>query len=173
MAKLHNVIRRYISIAGVIDMLRYRQLALLDPATWDDRNDRYFMEQYRRARGIGGLYAVCAATCSETYHHWKVFSAAADGACVEIYRGPLEEALEDLPGTRFGEVQYLILDKVEKLTPRDVPRLPFVKRYAFAAEEEYRILVERSEPQQPVVWLEMPLDWIAGIQLNPFESVAT
>lgn len=179
MKKLQNIIHRYISIANVIDTLRHRQLALLDPATWDDRNDRYFMELYRRARGNGGLYAVCAATCLETYHHWKVFSASADGACIELYRQPLEKALANVAGARFGEMEYLTLDSVESLTPHDLSSLPYIKRYAFAAEMEYRIIVETGEPQQPVVWLPMPLSWIAGIRLNPWlpervaQSVAT
>src|SRR5688572_16152316 len=105
MIKPPNVIRRYISIAGAIDMLRHQQLALLDPATWDDRNDRYFMELYKEARGLGGLYAACASTCYETYHHWRVFTSSADGVCVEIYRQPLEQALATMGGVRFDEVE--------------------------------------------------------------------
>jgi hypothetical protein len=168
MPKPQNVIRRYTSIAAVIDMLRHRQMALLDPATWDDRNDRYFMDLYKAGRDLGGLYAACAATCFETYHHWRVFTSSADGACVEIYRQPLELALAGLKGVRFGDVKYLRLDQVERLTSRDVSNLPFFKRVAFEPEQEYRIVVETSESQQPAIHLEMPLEWIGRILLNPW-----
>jgi hypothetical protein len=163
-----NVIRRYISIAAAIDMLRHSQLALLDPGTWDDRNDRYFMDLYKEGKGLGGLYAACAATCFETYHHWRVFTSSADGVCVEIFRQPLEQELATLSGVRFGEVEYLRLDEVEKLTSRNLDDLPFLKRVAFEPEQEYRIIVERSEPQQPAIWLEMPIEWIGRILLNPW-----
>lgn len=128
MARLRNYIRRYTSISAVLDVLVRKQLPLLDPQTWDDRNDRYFMSLYKEKRELGGLYGLCAATCSETYHHWRVFTGTADGACLELRRQPLEAMLRELEGVRFGEVDYLHLDKVEELTPKDVQRLPFVKR---------------------------------------------
>jgi hypothetical protein len=168
MIQLRNVIRRYTSIPAVIDMLRNRQLTLVDPAAWDDRNDRYFMDLYKEARGLGGLYAACAATGPETYHHWRVFTTAADGACVEIFREPLEDALKRIPEVSFGEVDYLRLEEVERLTGADLEDLPFFKRFAFKPEEEYRIVVETTQPQEAIVSLEMPLAWIGRILLNPW-----
>jgi hypothetical protein len=149
-------------------MLRNRQLTLVDPAAWDDRNDRYFMELYKEARGLGGLYAACAATGPETYHHWRVFTTAADGACVEIFREPLENALRGLTKVSFGEVDYLRLEEVEKLTEADSEDLPFFKRVAFQPEQEYRIIVETSEAQEAIIGLELPLNWIGRILLNPW-----
>jgi hypothetical protein len=168
MVKPQNIIRRYISIPALIDTSRHRQLALLDPASWDDRNDRYFMELYKERKALAGLYAACAATCYETYHHWRVFTSSADGACVEIYRQPLERALSRQEGVRFGDVEYLRLDEVEALTARDRENLPFFKRVAFEPEQEYRIVVETREPQGPAVWLDLPLEWIGRILLNPW-----
>ena len=81
----------------MLDILWRKELPLLNPESWDDRNDRYFMEHYKSAKQLQGLYALCAARCSETYHHWRVFTGAADGACLELrllplskvgYRGP-------------------------------------------------------------------------------------
>lgn len=168
MVKPQNVIRRYMPIAAVIDMLRHRQFVLLDPATWDDRNDRYFMELYRQGRQLGGLYAACAATCFETYHHWRVFTSSADGACVEIYREPLEHALSGMAEVRFGEIDYLKLDEVEQLTQAHLNNLPFVKRIAFEPEKEYRIIVESSQPQEPTIAIQIPIAWVARILLNPW-----
>ena len=168
MTKLHSFIRRYTSIAAVIDVLQRKELPLLDPQTWDDRNDRYFMALYKNARGVGGLYGLCAATCSETYHHWRVFTGTADGACIEIKREPLETALNQLEGVRFGEMDYLLLDDVEKLTDADVERLPFVKRHGFTAEEEYRIIAETRAAQRASISIDLPVTVINKIYLNPW-----
>jgi hypothetical protein len=168
MAESEDVIRRYTSISSVIDTLQRKELALLDPQTWDDRNDRYFMALYKDAKALGGLYALCAARCRETYHHWRVFTNTADGACLEIRRRPLEEALTDLPGVRYSNVEYLTLPRVEDLTAAHLDRLPFLKRHGFMAEEEYRIIAETGEAQQAALNIAMPVSWISGIYLNPW-----
>ncbi len=79
MAKLKGYIRRYLPLSAVIDTLRRRKLALLDPQNWDDRNDRHFMQRYKEAKGLSSLYAMCAAVRHETYYHWRVFTPGAEG----------------------------------------------------------------------------------------------
>lgn len=162
------VIRRYTTISATLDILRRKALPLLNPDSWDDRNDRYFMNLYKQSKEIEGLYALCAARCSETYHHWRIFTGGADGACLELRRKPLEAALDALPNVRYGEVEYMILDRVEELTPADVDRLPFVKRHGFTAEEEYRIILETDHFQRAAVSIELPIALIGRIYLNPW-----
>jgi hypothetical protein len=168
MTKLRNYIRRYTSISAVIDVLRRKELPLLDPQTWDDRNDRYFMSLYKEKRGFGGLYGLCAATCSETYHHWRVFTGTTDGACIEIKRQPLETTLAGLEGVRFNEVTYLRLGDVELLAESDLDRLPFVKRAGFSAEEEYRIIAQTTAGQRPAISIDFPIHLINKVYLNPW-----
>ncbi|MDQ0138117.1 hypothetical protein J2T08_006062 [Neorhizobium galegae] len=163
-----NILRRYTSISAVVDILRRKELPLLDPQTWDDRNDRHFMALYKQARALGGLHGLCAAQCPETYHHWRVFTGTADGACIAIRRDRLEAALALLEGVRYEEVEYLKLEQVERLTPADVNRLPFVKRLGFAAEEEYRVVAETSEAQGPALSIDFPRSMIDCIYLNPW-----
>lgn len=162
-------LRRYTSIAAAIDILARGELPLLNPETWDDRNDRRFMEAYRKAKKpTGSLYGLCAAGCAETYHHWRVFTSAADGACIEIRRAPMEAALRGMPEVRFGFMEYLKLDEVDGLSPLDLERLPFVKRHGFKPENEYRIILESDLPQTSALSIEFPRDWIGRIYLNPW-----
>ncbi len=168
MSSLKEYVRRYTTIAAMLDILRRQELPLLNPDSWDDRNDRYFMARYKEAKKLQGLYALCAARCSETYHHWRVFTGAADGACLELRRKPLESALAKIDNVRFGPVDYLLLDDVDGLTKTDVDRLPFVKRHGFAAEEEYRIILESDQPQAAALSIELPLAFIGRIYLNPW-----
>lgn len=168
MAKLRKYIRRYVSISAAIDTLRRRELALLDPKSWDDRNDRYFLDLYKEKKRLSGLYALCAARCSETYHHWRVFTSGKEGVCLELKRELLETALDGNPDIRFGTVEYLLLEEVERLGPTDLERLPFLKRAGFAAEEEYRIIAHSNERQAAALGIEIELDWISKIYLNPW-----
>lgn len=87
---------------------------------------------------------------------------------LELKRISLEAALGALPNVRCGDVNYLILADVEQLTRKDVDRLPFVKRSGFAAEEEYRIILESDEPQTAAQSIELPINLIGGVYLNPW-----
>ncbi len=161
-------IRHYTSISAVIDILRRKRLPLLDPQSWDDRNDRYFMNLNKEKKKLGGIYGLCAANCSETYHHWRVFTSSADGACIEIKQEAFEESLRKISCVRFGEIAYLKLGEVEGLTNFDVDRLPFVKRVGFSAESEYRIIAETSDKQEAAFPVRFPVSMISCIYLNPW-----
>jgi hypothetical protein len=175
--ELTDFIRRYTSIASVIDSLRRRQLALLDPQTWDDRNDRYFMELYKKHRKVTGLYALCAAQSAETYHHWRVFGGGADGACLEIKRLPLEESLSSDPRVRVGTIEYKLIVQIGKLRKDDRDKLPFLKRKPYEPECEYRIIAETTDPQASALSIPIDITWINRVYLNPwlpqplFESI--
>ncbi|CAN7318828.1 DUF2971 domain-containing protein [Rhizobium ruizarguesonis] len=166
-------IRRYMSIAALIDTLRRQKLAILNPESWDDRNDRLFMRVYKSHTKAGGLYGMCAALRGETYHHWKIFAGGASGACLVLKRRPLEAYLDSHqpePGTEisYDEVNYLRLDEVKKLSPDHIKDLPFLKRYGFKDEDEYRIVIETVADQQPAIFINCPHAWIDTIYLNPW-----
>ncbi|MGC8531508.1 MAG: hypothetical protein ACP5M1_05680 [Acidiphilium sp.] len=168
MTKLDKHIRRYTTIAATIDILQRQQLPLLNPERWDDQNDRHFMKLYKKAKGIGGLDALCAASSSETYHHWRVFTSAADGVCIEIRRQDFENELEELQGVRFGEMEYLKISDIKTLSAKDVSRLPFLKRVGFSAESEYRIIAETDQAQASAYPVAFPLSLISRIYFNPW-----
>jgi hypothetical protein len=168
MTILKKFIRRYTSISATIDILRRKEIVLLDPQNWDDRNDRYFMNLYKKQRKIEGLYGLCASRASETYHHWRVFTGPADGACVELTRAPLEKMLGSKSGVRFGNVEYMKYQDLEELTGKDFDRLPFVKRQGFSDEEEYRIIAESSSAQETAYPIPIKLGWINRITINPW-----
>jgi hypothetical protein len=52
-ASLH----RYTNLAATIHMLCTKCITLLNPATWDDKNDAYFMAEYKRTVVAGGVAA--------------------------------------------------------------------------------------------------------------------
>ena len=166
-------IRRYMSIAALIDTLRREKLPILNPESWDDRNDRLFMRVYKNHTKAGGLYGMCAALSGETYHHWKIFAGGASGACLVLKRRPLEAYLDNHErehGTKimYDEVDYLKLSEVKELSPHQIDNFPFLKRYGFKDEQEYRIVIETVAAQQPAIFIDCPHDWIDTIYLNPW-----
>ncbi|SOC10245.1 DUF2971 domain-containing protein [Stappia indica] len=166
-------IRRYISIPAMIDTLRRQKLAIPNPENWDDRNDQLFMRLYKDHREAKGLYGMCAALCGETYHHWKIFAGGASGACLVLKRRLLEPYLDrSQPGPktkiRYAEVDYLKLEEVKELSPDEINDLPFLKRYGFKDENEYRIVIETDTDQQPAIFIDCPHDWIDAVYLNPW-----
>jgi hypothetical protein len=164
-------IRRYISIPALIDTLRRQELAIPNPDNWDDRNDQLFMRLYKNHREAKGLYGMCAALCGETYHHWKIFAGGASGACLVLKRQPLEAYLDrsqQYTRIRHAEVDYLKLKEVKELSSVEINDLPFLKRYGFKDEDEYRIVIETTEDQHPAIFIKCPHEWIGAVYLNPW-----
>jgi hypothetical protein len=54
-------LHRYTNLTATIHMLRSRSITLLNPATWDDRNDAYFMAEYKRKVDAKTVLALCFA----------------------------------------------------------------------------------------------------------------
>lgn len=58
--------RRYTNLAATIHILQTKQITLLSPEKWDDRNDRHFMEVYQAKRKLKTLVAICLAKDADT-----------------------------------------------------------------------------------------------------------
>ena len=84
---------------------------------------------------------------SETSHHWKVFAPGADGVCLKLKSDRFKEYLESIKGIVHDDVDYKLIDEVEN-DNFEVDRLPFLKRYAFRDEQEYRVVLGLKKAQQ-------------------------
>ena len=160
-------VRRYTNLAGVIHILTTKQLTLLNPDSWDDGNDSYFMKQYKSKIGAKSVSALCFAQASETYHHWRVFSAGGDGVCLDFDKVKLEEMFSKEREITTKDVKYL---KIDALKSSDLPvcELPFVKRIPYKDECEWRVVhtaksVSKNNPNYNI-----SLEWINGIYLSPW-----
>lgn len=97
------ILRRYTNLAATLHVLQNSCLTLLNPGTWEDRNDAFFMSEFKR-RGAQSVLALCFAEVAETYHHWRVFSHGSDGVCLEFNRPKLESFLTSSRHIKFGRV---------------------------------------------------------------------
>jgi hypothetical protein len=161
------IYRRYTELPSLIHMLSNGELTLLSPQTWDDRNDSYFMEQYRQKRGLRSVLALCFSKASETYHHWWIFAPGSAGVCVCFKALELKSAARLVPHVKFKPVEYLKLD--EARTRRlSTGKLPFLKRYPFEAESEIRMVWESKAESLSSLPVPFPETAIDRIKLSPW-----
>lgn len=175
MTESATVFRRYTDLASLLDMLHRRAITLLRPESWDDRNDRLMMETYAKHLELKTLLALCLTSRGETYHHWKVFTDKNNGVCIQFRRSEFNQAMRAV-GVKVQKVKYL---KLAQLVAKDHPveALPFLKRFGFGDEGEYRAVYENKAAEDRLKQVEINLNIIERISLNPwmprpvFESV--
>lgn len=160
-------LRRYTDIPALIYLLTERKLSLLDPQSWDDSNDSHYLELYRDRKGLKSVLALCFTEGPETYHHWRVFAGGSSGVCVRFRRSTLLRAIKKMPGLRIGLVRYLTLTEIRDLT-LNVDELPFLKRYPFGDENEFRIIYGSHSKRSSKLDITIPLSCIDKITLSPW-----
>jgi len=159
--------RRYTDLPALIQLLTNKELTLLDPSSWDDKNDSFFLSTYKEKKKLKSVLALCFARESETYHHWRVFSSGSSGVCVHFNASALENAFRKVKGVRFKEVKYLKVDELRNKRPT-TPQLPFIKRIPYKHEKEFRALWESKSEDSNVLNVPIELSSITRITLSPW-----
>jgi hypothetical protein len=161
-------LHRYTNLVSAIHILRTRSITLLNPATWDDRNDAYFMAEYKRKSEAKTILALCFAERKESYHHWRVFSGGTDGVRIEFDKEKLLSTFQHDPQTRLGKMAYRKIGYVNRLKSFDIERLPFLKRAPYKDEGEFRVVYVDKARTLEVKDYEIELSWIRRITLSPW-----
>ena len=163
------ILRRYTNLASALHVLQNKCLTLLTPNTWDDRNDAFFMNEFKSRRGAKSVLALCFANAPELYHHWRVFSHGSDGVCLEFDKLKLEASLPQDERIRTGLVRYRT---IAQAGPNTLPTddLPFVKRFAFKDEVEFRVVCTDMNEAKEFEQLQIPLSCISRVTLSPWLS---
>jgi hypothetical protein len=160
-------LRRYTDLTALIFLLHEKKITLLDPKTWDDSNDSHYLSLYKEKREMKSVFALCFSETAETYHHWRVFANGSSGVCIKFKRSSLLKALNKQPGLRMRQVRYLKLDEIKDMMLR-VNDLPFLKRYAFEHECEFRVVYESDSKKSRKLDIPIPLSCIDKITLSPW-----
>lgn len=165
-------LRRYTNLAATIHLLANRTITLLNPATWDDRNDAYFMAEYKRLRDAKAVLALCFAERQETYHHWRVFSAGADGVCIEFDKEKLLRVFMGDANITARSVDYKLIKELRRRTDLRVEELPFLKRLPYKDESEFRVVYVSTTEAAEFRSYPIKLSCIRRISLSPWMSRA-
>jgi hypothetical protein len=164
---LKKLLRRYTDLPGLIYLLDERCITLLDPQSWDDKNDSYLLQRYKEQRQLASVLALCFTRSTETYHHWRVFSGGSGGVCISFHRDELLAAVKKRPGVRARPVRYLKLNQIRG-NPPALRDLPFLKRYPFEKEDEFRLLYESGTERCDTLDIPISLSCIDRITLSPW-----
>lgn len=158
---------RYTDLPSLIHILKNKQLTLLNPMTWDDKNDSSFVTFYKEKCGLKSVAALCFTRASETYHHWRIFSPTSSGVRLTINEQFLRSALAAVSGVQLAEIEYV---KIENLRKTEVSRhrLPFLKRYPYHQESEVRLLWESATEERDSFALPIDLQAITQVTLSPW-----
>jgi hypothetical protein len=162
--------RRYTNLAAVVHLLQSRAITLLNPATWDDKNDAYYMAEYKRLKQAKTVLALCFAETAETYHHWRVFSHGADGVCIEFNRDRLLTVWSRDESVRTRAVAYKEIQQIRGQAALALEDLPFIKRFPYRDEKEFRVIFVSQDEALEYKDYPIELSWIRRITLSPWMS---
>lgn len=165
-------LKRYTELPYVLQILETQRLTLVNPSSWDDKNDSHFVQTYRDRKKYGSVLALCLTGAAQTYHHWKVFTHGASGACINFDKRKFLRWIEADELITGREIEYRTLSQVQR-TPPALDDLPFVKRMAYEHEAEFRLLYATKRRSVAVKSFAFPLDVIESVMLNPWLPPAT
>ncbi len=97
-------LRRYCDLSSVLQMLKSKTVTLLDPRSWHDKNDTFYVGEYVKRKKLKTLLAFCMTKSNETYHHWRIYSPGTGGACVVFRRQALLARLDEYVDVTMGDV---------------------------------------------------------------------
>ncbi len=158
---------RYTELPALIHILTRGELTLLHPSTWDDKNDSSFVSFYRKKCNLKSVLALCFARSEETYHHWRIFAPGTSGVRIQFDESLLLQSIQNFPGLKTGDVKYLTINEFRKQS-LEKESLPFIKRYPFHQEKEFRLLWESDTEEKSSLPVKIDLAAISRITLSPW-----
>lgn len=158
---------RYTDLPSLIHILKNQQLTLLDPATWDDKNDSNFVTLYKEKCNLKSVLALCFTRSSETYHHWRIFAPSSSGVRVTFNGNYLRQSIVKIGGMQLTDVEYVKIEDVRR-TELSRSKLPFLKRHPYRQESEVRLLWESGVDERHSFILPIDLRAITQITLSPW-----
>jgi len=166
-----TILRRYTDLPALLYLLKESRITLLDPRSWDDQNDTHYLRIYKRKKGLKSVLALCFTEAGETYHHWRVFANGPSGVRIDFKREELLSATGKVRGLRAASVHYPTLKGHRKATV-NTEDLPFLKRYGFQDEAEFRLIYESAKTKVTSKDIPIPLSCIDRITLSPWLNQA-
>jgi hypothetical protein len=166
------LIQRYTELPFALQALANRELTLIAPSSWDDKNDAYYLHSYKRSIKARSVLALCMTTSEPTYHHWKVYTNGASGVCIRFHEERFQTWLQSLPAVVGRRVEYKSLKELREAPPSSND-LAFVKRSAFRHEEEFRLVYTSKTVVRSARGFEFPIAMIDSIVLNPWMPRST
>jgi len=157
-------LNRYTSLPFLLDLLRRKKIVLLNPSTWEDKNDVEAIKEYKRRKNRE-LFAITFCIGDETIHHWRTYAEGIWGCCIEFDKDRLLASFAGKKGFRFQDVLYRKVRELKNDLKNDELTLddyPFIKRNPYRFENEFRIIWEGNTSRDSIE---------VGINLNSITKI--
>jgi hypothetical protein len=150
---------RYTTVVSMLDILRNKRLILLNPENWQDKNDSELLKKY--AKKIGEekhISALCFTLVEDSVLHWNIPTAECR---IKFDLTKLIGNLNAVKGVRHERVQYRTIQELQQSMKKqeiELQEWPFIKRWPYRAEEEYRIIWEGKATEKDGGSVDIPID---------------
>lgn len=160
--------RKYTTFSRLLPIIMRGEIVLTDPLYWEDKNDVSFMKEYKKRKKLKTLLASCFVDVSEAFHHWKIFAPGSEGVCISFDRDKFIEAIpSEEGGFRHQPVSYKQMKEL-KGCQFHIDEIPFIKRYPYIGEGEYRVIFESKDTEKTNNQFSIPLSAIQQIIISPW-----
>ncbi len=157
-------LNRYTTLPILLHLLRSSKLVLLDPSTWEDRNDSQIILEYKKRKRIPNLFAVCFSFGNETIHNWIAYASGIAGCCIQFDEQKLLNSFQNIKQIRWGEINYKTIRQIKENTIKP-DQIPFTKRYPYRVEKEFRIIWE-GKTKHTSIEVQIDLNCIEKITIS-------
>lgn len=159
---------RYTQLRHALTLLRTKRIAMREPSGWEDKNDQTVIDMYRARRGSELVRVLCMTSTPDTYHHWKLYGKDNSAVAIVFNRTILNEWAKRITGLQLRSVRYVKLNDIDD-EHIELHDLPFIKRWGYRSEKEWRLLYEARNPNL-FSELDLPVDALMRVVINPWVS---
>ena len=159
-------LRRYTSQLYLLRLLQNRKITLLNPILWHDRNDAFYVDQYKKHKKAKSVLVLCCTMAKEKFHHWRVFAEGPEGVCIE-FKHDAFNAIFKIENVKAKLVRYKKINAMRKFRPA-LEELPFLKRQPYSDEKEFRIVYLDYKKKKKAKEFDIDLNSILRITLSPW-----
>lgn len=162
-----KTLRRYTNIDELVDFLQNNRIILRGPSRWEDKNDICLLSRFVIENRCKSVLIKCFSKAEETYLMWKAHQFD-DGirVCIEFDDTRLLEMIHS-NDVRIGSVDYKTIEQF-RTGVFQLSQLPFIKRYPYRGENEFRIIYLSREKRAFERAFPIGKNCITKVIINPW-----
>ncbi len=157
---------RYFPFEHLENCLCGCKLYMGDYSKWPDKNDVYCLEEFKKAECLKELRVLCFTKSTDRINFWDSYGGTKlrNPDCIRlVFDGnQIRGAFCNQANFLHGDVQYSKFSDLESKKKSD---LPFLKRFQFKSENEYRIISKNDQS-----YWDFPKNSLKKIILSPYLS---
>jgi len=165
-------LHRYTSIKNLMELIKLNKLTLVNPEkwlslSWSDKNDALNLQLYEKQKKTN-IYALCFTQEEESHFYWDSVGGGSVECRITFDGQMLIEKLNN-SGVRWGLINYFKIPELKKVIQDKKLQLndvPFVKRWPYRQEKEFRIIWEGKKQKDSIKIITVDHDAVKSIAIN-------